>query len=67
MKTNQSIIGLEAAYLAVFDRPLRDRVIELVDSYTSRIDATCTELNPDGVVPCMFKLSELAEHYKVQS
>ena len=64
-KTNQSIEGLEAAYQAVYGRHLVDRVQELVTAYSSRIDATCTELNPDNTVPCFWKLSDLAKHYKI--
>ena len=61
----QSITGLEAAYEAVFNRPLRDRVAELAAKYPDNLDNVCTELNPDGVVPCFWALSELAEHYAI--
>ena len=74
-KTNQSITGLEAAYHAVYNRHLVDRIQEVVTSYkcyrvilcdSRRIDATCTELNPGNSVPCFWKLSELAAHYNIE-
>ena len=62
-KETQSIAGLEAAYFAVYHRTLESRVIELVKKYSNRIDAICTELNPDNTVPCFWSLSELHNHY----
>ena len=60
---DQEIKGLEAAYAAVFNRGLKNRVAELFYEYGQRVDAICCELNPDNAVPCFWKVSELAVHY----
>ena len=62
---NQNIKGLEAAYKEVFGRELKGRIIELCDNYGLGIDKLCTELNPDGVVPCEWSLYDLAQHYQL--
>ena len=61
---DQSIIGLEKAYSAVFNRMLKYRVKGLLKEYgESKLDIICTELNPGNTVPCFWKVSELARHY----
>jgi RNAse (barnase) inhibitor barstar len=62
---NQSINGLEAAYYAVFNRTLRDRIVELADSYGTDKDSLWTELTPDGAVPCFYSIKQLADHYQI--
>jgi hypothetical protein len=62
-KDDQNIKGLEAAYQAVYKRPLFDRVSELCAEYADRVDDISTELNPRNSVPCFWKISELAEYY----
>ncbi len=67
-KDNQEIRGLEAAYVAVFQKPLRDRIMAIWAeySYMENIDNLCCELNPGGAVPCFWKISELVAHYREQ-
>jgi len=61
---DQSIVGLEAAYLAVYNRTLSIRVSELVVQYgIDKVDSVCTELNENNSVPCHWKVSELSKHY----
>lgn len=62
-KQTQNLKGLEAAYLAVYNRPLMDRVSTLVKDYGDRVDLVHCELNPENPVPCFWKVSELAEQY----
>ena len=66
---NQNIKGLEAAYRTVYNRELSDRVQELVNQYgdsISRLDSVCCEIQPNGAVPCFYKLSELGSYYKIK-
>lgn len=63
-KDDQNINGLAAAYSAVYHRPIKYRVKELIRRYGfDKVDGVCTELNPGNSVPCFWKVSELAEHY----
>ena len=63
--TDQSIKGLEAAYLACYRQPLKQRVAELCRGYPDP-DRIHSELNPDNSVPCFWKVTELAWHYGIE-
>ena len=63
-KDDQNIIGLEAAYKAVYHRELKTRVNELIAEYGDSVDNLHSELNPNNSVPCHWKISELANHYR---
>lgn len=64
IKTDQNINGLEAAYLAVYHRPLADRIAQLAADYNhTQLENLCSELNPDNSVPCFWTLPELVAHY----
>ena len=63
--TDQNIKGLEAAYLAVYGRPLKERVQELATNYSeAQLIALCSELNSGNSVPCFWTLPELVAHYR---
>ena len=65
-KDDQNIKGLEAAYVAVFNKTLRSRLIELLDEYgIDKLQYLCCELNPQGAVPCFWTIDELVQHYRL--